>query len=107
MAEPLGDRQFRELLREKGVFDISQVRVTDKLLFIGDSITLPIANICSLVLKIVPRPRGLIGVMKGESDHTARLFIELNSGNFHELASENVAETQKLRARIEEAIANR
>ena len=43
----------------------------------------------------------------GEPDRTAKLFIELSTGIVHELASKNIAETEKLKAAIEEAISTR
>jgi len=45
-------------------------------------------------------------MIAGEPAHTAKLFIELNTGIVHELPSENIAEIEKLKATIEEAIAS-
>ena len=92
---------------EKIIYQTAQVRVTDRLLTLSSGTSLSISNISSVMLRIVRRPRGLLGILFGEPDRTAKLFIELSTGIVHELASENIAETEKLKAAIEEAISTR
>jgi hypothetical protein len=92
------------IMSENVFYETKQLRVTDKLLMLKDGTTLSTASISSVMLRIVPRG-GLLGLVFG--DRTARLFIELNTGIVHELASEDVPEVEKMKAAIEKAIAAR
>jgi hypothetical protein len=94
-------------LSEKVFYKTAQVRVSDRLLTLSSGTTLSIASISSVMLRVVPRPRGIFGALFGDPNRTARLFIELNTGIVHELASVDIAETEKLKAAIEAAIATR
>lgn len=94
-------------MSDKVFYKTAQVRITDRLLTLGSGTTLSIASISSVMLRVVPRPRGILGVLLGDPDRTARLFIELNTGIVHELASVDIAEIEKLKTAIEEAIATR
>jgi hypothetical protein len=93
-------------MADEVLYETPQIRVTERIVTIGAT-TYPIGNLTGIRFEIIKRDHpGFFGLFRPPVT-TARLFLLLNTGGAHELASEDIEGTKKLRDAIQEAFARR